>query len=414
MSGELETLVDSLLFEGYALYPYTPGATKNATPTPFGIVYPPTYAQRSSTTFDHLRAECVLAAAETTQVGATIRFLHAAGERHAAVERRIELEPTDLQALAAGRGIGTEFEFEATPTLSGRARLRAEPLDVLDGEGRQLVRIRCCVHNTTPLDPDRARNVERPDALLASMLSTHVVLEADAGRFASPLERDGIAGAAVAACESVNTWPVLATADDRAILAAPIILPEHPSVAPESLGNLFDNTEIEEALLLHVQVLSDAEREEIAAQDPAVRAMIAKAAATTPEEMISLHGKMTPVGQETERGGFDSPYQASPPLPPDPGPPAEPGHPNPGEQTLEIEGKRFRKGGKVVLRPGTERDVLDRMLDGRTATIERLYIDYEDGAHVAVTVDDDPAQELFRETGRYLFFKAAELEAIAE
>ena len=30
----LERLVDSLLFEGYALYPYTPGAIKNATPTP--------------------------------------------------------------------------------------------------------------------------------------------------------------------------------------------------------------------------------------------------------------------------------------------------------------------------------------------------------------------------------------------
>ena len=40
----LEELVSSLLYEGYALYPYTPGATKNATPTPFGIVYPPDYA----------------------------------------------------------------------------------------------------------------------------------------------------------------------------------------------------------------------------------------------------------------------------------------------------------------------------------------------------------------------------------
>jgi hypothetical protein len=39
-----EELVDSLLYEGYALYPYTPAATKNATPTPFGIVYPPAYA----------------------------------------------------------------------------------------------------------------------------------------------------------------------------------------------------------------------------------------------------------------------------------------------------------------------------------------------------------------------------------
>ena len=44
MSG-VDELVDSLLYEGYALYPYTPGATKNATPTPFGIVYPPAYAE---------------------------------------------------------------------------------------------------------------------------------------------------------------------------------------------------------------------------------------------------------------------------------------------------------------------------------------------------------------------------------
>ena len=46
MDRTLEELVTSLLYEGYALYPYTPGATKNATPTPFGIVYPPAYAER--------------------------------------------------------------------------------------------------------------------------------------------------------------------------------------------------------------------------------------------------------------------------------------------------------------------------------------------------------------------------------
>ena len=86
--------------------------------------------------------------------------------------------------------------------------------------------------------------------------------------------------------------------------------------------------------------------------------------------------------------------------------------PEPGRAELELDGVVFRKGGKVVLRPGTDRDVLDRMLDGRTATIERIYLDYEDGAHIAVTVDDDPGQELFRETGRYLFFRAGELEAV--
>ena len=36
--SRLDELVDTLLWEGHQLYPYTPNATKNATPTPFGIV----------------------------------------------------------------------------------------------------------------------------------------------------------------------------------------------------------------------------------------------------------------------------------------------------------------------------------------------------------------------------------------
>ena len=59
MRERLEQLVSSLLYEGYALYPYTPGATKNATPTPFGIVYPPAYAAECEGAFDHARLECV-------------------------------------------------------------------------------------------------------------------------------------------------------------------------------------------------------------------------------------------------------------------------------------------------------------------------------------------------------------------
>ena len=70
----------------------------------------------------------------------------------------------------------------------------------------------------------------------------------DGGRFVSPLEApDG--------CESVNTFPVLATDADDALLGAAIVLPDHPRLAPESRGDLFDGTEIEEALLLHVLAL---------------------------------------------------------------------------------------------------------------------------------------------------------------
>ena len=69
------------------------------------------------------------------------------------------------------------------------------------------------------------------------------------------------------ACENVNAWPVLASPDDDAVLGAAILLPDHPAIARESRVNTFDNTEIEEALLLHVQTLSDAEREAIVDQD---------------------------------------------------------------------------------------------------------------------------------------------------
>ncbi len=43
-----------------------------------------------------------------------------------------------------------------------------------------------------------------------------------------------------------------------------------------------------------------------------------------------------------------------------------------------------------VLRLTERVDTYDRMLDGRTATVERIYVDYDDRAHFGVTIDDDP------------------------
>src|SRR5580700_4094771 len=100
MTDHLEELVTSLLWEGYALYPYTPGATKNATPTPFGIVYPPAYAAGSPHTFDHLELRCVLRAPATAPLHAQVSFLVAAGERHEGVAHRVALPPVALGALA--------------------------------------------------------------------------------------------------------------------------------------------------------------------------------------------------------------------------------------------------------------------------------------------------------------------------
>ena len=54
-----ESLAKSLLYEGYALYPYTPSATKNSTPTPFGIAYPKAYAESQPAAFDSVSIEVI-------------------------------------------------------------------------------------------------------------------------------------------------------------------------------------------------------------------------------------------------------------------------------------------------------------------------------------------------------------------
>jgi hypothetical protein len=374
--SELERLVDSLLYEGYALYPYTPGAQKNATPTPFGIVYPPAYAKRNPATFDRARLQCLARPAAGAKLSATVWFLSPSGERHEAERHRVAVGATPLG------------ERVTVPFTGGRVTLRSAPLeDDEPGGERGLWRVSSCVHNTSELDP----GPERAAALAESLISTHIVVRISAGSFVSPLESAG--------CESVNTWPVLATPADDAILGAAIILPDHPQLAPESLGNLFDNTEIEEALLLHVHALSDSEREQISAQDPAVRAMIQRAAATTPKEMLALHGRMT----------LSDPLQSSPPTPP-----PDATEDLPGERTrIAVDGVEYSRGEQVVLRLGAREDPYDRMLDGRIATIRRIRVDMDDRVHFAVSLDDDEMHQVLGETGRFLTFFAGEFERIA-
>jgi hypothetical protein len=343
VNARLDELLDSLLFEGYALYPYTPQAVKNATPTPFGIVYPPDYARLSAATFDHLRLECELEA--PVPVSAAVAFLQWNGEGHSAEKRYVELE----------RPGGLDFVF---PPLRGRITLE------VDGT-RVALRVE---NDSTQVGGDRA------GALTRSFLSTHPLVRAEGGRFHSPLEAEGFA--------SVNTWPVLATPGDDVVLGAAIVLPDHPRIAPQSRGSLYDATEIEEALLLHVHALSEGERQAINEGDPAVREMVARAAAATPDDILRLHGVMQPVEEP------------------------------PGEERVEVDGVTYARGGRLRLRPDGGADAYDILLTGRTATIERIYVDYDDGVHLGVTIDDDPGRELMRESGRFLFFKPHEVEAL--
>ncbi len=391
MPDALEQLLDALLYEGYALYPYTPGAAKNATPTPFGILYPPRYAAALPSTFARLELRCVLQAPPEAVLSAEVRFLGATGRRHEAAAHRVRLADTTVATLVAPSVTG-EPVAEREVEIAGEVKIAEEPprrlLLALGLRAHELApdsyEVMLAVENRTPC----AQGLDRSGALTHSLLSTHPIVRVSGGRFSSPLE---------CPCGSVNTFPVLASPADDVVVGAAIVLPDHPQLAPESRGGLFDSTEIEEALLLHVKALSDGEREEIERQDPLVREMVARAAAATPEEVLALHGRVT----------LRDPVTDTPPEEP-------PGlvDPQAGEEHAEVDGVRFARGGKVRIRPGPDADLHARMLDGRTATIERILVDYDGKTHLGVTIDDDPGQELLRDSGRFLFFFAPEVEVL--
>ena len=204
----LDELVTTLLWEGYALYPYTPGAIKNATPTPFGIVYPPAYAQGSPTTFDRIRMQGIADGPADATLAMEVAFLQGAEER------RVTLPATPLGQLEID-GVGAEFAFGE---ITGRVRMAAQRFD------ERLARVTMCVHNTTPI----AAGVDRTEALGSSLLSTHVVARVEGAKFLSPIDPPESGAAAVMACAAVNTFPVLGNDDDTALLGAAIMLPDHP------------------------------------------------------------------------------------------------------------------------------------------------------------------------------------------
>jgi hypothetical protein len=58
----------------------------------------------------------------------------------------------------------------------------------------------------------------------------------------------------VADCKNIGTWPVLVGEEGQCdtMLSSPIILYDYPKIAPESAGDLFDGTEIDEILSLRI------------------------------------------------------------------------------------------------------------------------------------------------------------------
>ena len=84
---------------------------------------------------------------------------------------------------------------------------------------------------------------------------------------------------------------------------------------------------------------------------------------------------------------------------------------SPETDGVVVAGVTVAKGSRVCLRPGQRRaDAQDMFLAGRLATVEAVFLDVDGNRHLAVTLDEDPAADLQRWHGRYLYFSPDEVE----
>jgi hypothetical protein len=292
---EVSRIARAVLYEGYILWPYRRSAAKNRSRWTFGAVFPPAWTAAHPDDGCLLQGQYVVTG-EDPRVSVTLRFLHVVERRlrdaHGAwvdeLDGQLAWEEATERELPPGAfAIPAGEEIEPLP--SGQI---VRTWERIDGEatvttrrlGPALHRVTVRVHNLTGFAGDR------PAALRHALVSTHLALRVEGGAFVSAIDRRADA------CENIGTWPVLVGADDTQMLSAPIILEDHPRVAPESPGDLFDGGEIDQLLILNILGLSDAEREEMRASDPRAREILDRCAALGAEDLMRLHGTIRELG----------------------------------------------------------------------------------------------------------------------
>ena len=324
----VDQIAKAVLYEGYMLYPYRPSAIKNQQRWNFGVLYPEAYEEvKLGSEKCSMRVECLLAGSERTRVRAAIRFLHLSGRLtlfqsgqgslpptwQEANEREVELPQRLVSDLSDAFTMPFEFPAELRTTMLGRDDLEDQALVVHQQEALGgtvelkiaamrpgLFKVGVSVRNRTHLADWK---MAREEALLRSMVSAHVVLQLEEGHFVSLLDPPDELRELATNCKNIGAWPVL-VGDRRqrdTILASPIILYDYPQIAPESAGDLFDGTEIDEILSLRIMTLTDEEKQEIRNGDDRAREILERTDAMPAEQFLKLHGVvrgMRPVDKE--------------------------------------------------------------------------------------------------------------------
>ncbi|HEX4062603.1 MAG TPA: hypothetical protein VHY58_16425 [Streptosporangiaceae bacterium] len=457
-------VADAILYEGYLLYPYRKSAQKNQARFQFGVLMPPAYQAVDSHEPSASRTECLLEARDGGSLWVLARFLHLR-RRTVQAPHPVTGELRDVDSLLVD---GSEYspwdeasdrEFEVTVPLAdlldggaqfpvhvdtgqeieeltdadgiavGRLTHRWGELDaVIKAEAERIpgpygvMRLRISLENHTL---PRGTLGNRADGLGHALISAHLLIGAD-GTFLSMTDPPEWASQLVAGCTNTGTWPVLAGPADcgNLMMSSPIILYDHPEIAAESAGDLFDATEIDEILTLRTLTLTDAEKAEARMTDPRAADLLDRLDGLPPEMLEKMHGAIRYLEPSA---GPVSRKPAAPPqyvTPTDDNAVTSPSTPwwDPGSDSsvspetdhVVIGGAKVARGSKVVLRPGARRaDAQDLFLAGREADVEAVLFDVDGQVHVAVTlVSDALEQELQRIQGRFLYFSPDEIEPV--
>jgi hypothetical protein len=415
----VQQVADALLFEGYVLYPYRASDGKNRVRWQFGVLMPPDYCVVDPSERGWSQTECLLDGDQAV-LTARVRFLQAqrrtvldADEVEVAslqmedatyrpwdeaVVRTVDLTtnlhgfPHEMPFRIPGgtdtEAIGTAgFLRRSRLPITGTVALSLEPLPGPYGA----VRVRIRVENTTP-----DSSSERVGALRQALIAHHVMVAADGCRFLSLLDPPEWARAFAAGCDNIGLYPVLA---GELLLSSPIILYDHPQIAPESQGDLFDATEIDEILSLRTMTLTDDEKREVRGTDSRAAELLARVDTMPPEFLDRLHGTIRYLRRVTEPEPDDKPWW-------DPG---NDGSVSPGTDTVLVGEVAVGNGTRVRLRPGIRRaDAQDMFLTGRLGTVVAVLSDVDGETHVAVALDGEEG-EVQRSHGRYLYFSPDEL-----
>jgi hypothetical protein len=220
------------------------------------------------------------------------------------------------------------------------------------------------------------------------------------------------------------------------LLVSRIILDDHPAVADESAGALFDSTEIDEILTLRVLTMTEDEKLEARATDPRAARIIDRSESLSPDEMARMHGALRhphaledampawstqrdpiPMWSTVSEATSDLPSSDLPSsdLPSSDVPwwdPERDASVDPGVDTVLVSGRAVRRGSLVRIHPNRRADAQDLFFAGQRAKVTGVHFDVDGATHVGVVLVDDPAADVNEWYGRFLYFAPDEIEPI--